>query len=309
MAVTFPAGPHLTECMMNAGAASTLPPEARRIACMEVWGGNDGFVGGVSVPGHDVFVSCDPHTGGSHGGDVYYISNCAAGLITRFILADISGHGAEAAPVARRLRDLMRRHINTADQSRFARALNSEFATLAVDGRFATALLLTYFAPTDHLILCNAGHPRPLHYDAQRGAWGLLDAEAPGAVVAARDPTAIGIENLPLGILAPTAYQQFSIRLSPGDVVVVYSDALMEAAPPGGRPIGELGLLRLAARLDPRDPARLGSELLGAVLGVAARARLDDDATLIVMHHNASDPPRVTLGARARTLAHMLGIG
>ncbi|MCC6677002.1 MAG: serine/threonine-protein phosphatase [Phycisphaerales bacterium] len=284
-------------------------PQSREIACMEVWGGNEAFTGSVSVPGHDVFISCDPHTGTSHGGDVYYVSNCAAGLITRFILADISGHGPEAAPVARRLRGLMRRHINTADQSRFARALNTEFADLAADGRFATALLLTYFAPTDHLILCNAGHPRPLHYDAERRRWGLLDAEAPGAVVLARDASSLGVNNLPLGILAPTSYQQFGIKMNPGDLVVIYSDALMEAAPPGGRPIGELGLLRLAARLDPGDPASLRAGLLEAALEVSGRDRLDDDATVIVMHHNAVDPPRATLRARARALAHLIGIG
>lgn len=271
---------------------------------MEVWGGNEAFDGGVAVPGHDVFIACRPHTGTTHGGDVYYVSNCAAGIVTRFILADIAGHGQDAAPMAGRLRDLMRKYINTADQSALARRLNTEFAELALDGRFATAVMLTYFAPTDQLSICNAGHPRPLRYDARAAKWTLLDA-AP----AEPGPGGDAADNLPLGIQAPTTYAPFSVRPGLGDVIVLYSDALIEASPSGGRQLGESGLLRLAAALDPHDPARLRSDLYEAVLRGAGRERLDDDATLIVMHHNAADPPRPSFRARARILAHQLGLG
>ncbi len=75
---------------------------------------------------------------------------------------------------------LMRRHINTANQTRFAVDLNRAFSNLDLDGRFATAVLATYFAPTDHLIICNAGHPRPLLYRAAGNTWDLLDAKTPG---------------------------------------------------------------------------------------------------------------------------------
>ena len=130
-------------------------PESRRIACMEVWGGHEAFEGGVSVPGNDVFVSCSPHTGDVRGGDIYYVSNCAAGIISRFVLADVAGHGSVVSSTASGLRDLMRRYINTPDQTKFARALNRRFSSDA--GRFATAVLVSYFAPTDHAIICGHG--------------------------------------------------------------------------------------------------------------------------------------------------------
>lgn len=170
---------------------------------MEVWGGHDGFVGEVSVPGNDVFVGCTPHHGEAQGGDIYYVSNCAAGLITRFVLADVAGHGSVVASTAAGLRDLMRRSINTPDQSRFARSLNTRFSRES--GRFATAVLVSYFAPTDHAIICNAGHPRPLHYSAPRGEWRYLDADVPDALGASRQGE-IGASNLPLGVIDPTEY-------------------------------------------------------------------------------------------------------
>lgn len=288
-----------------------MTAEAHAIACMEVWGGNRAFTGEVSVPGHDVHVSCVPHVGDDDGGDIYYVSNCAAGLITRFILADVSGHGRTVAKVASDLRSIMRRHINTADQTRFAIALNQSFADLPLNGRFATAILLTYFAPTDHIIICNAGHPRPLLYLAAERRWSLLDVNAPGVLAdpstAARD--SIGISNLPLGILSPTDYRQFALRLSRGDRIVLYSDALIESADRRGRQLGECGLLELASSIDPNESHDVGEAILARIASSISADSLDDDATVITLHHTASDPPVPTLTERITRFANMLGIG
>ncbi len=277
---------------------------------MEVWGGSAAFDACLSVPGNHVRICCTPHAGDASGGDVYYISSCAAGLITRFVLADIAGHGETIAQVARALRTLMRKHINTADQTRFAVALNEAFSAIDTGGKFATALLATYFAPTDHLIVCNAGHPRPLLYRARTGAWTLLDAGTPGALGAAHSGrTPVGISNLPLGIIDPTSYEQFAIRLEPSDIVVMYTDALMEAADASGRQLGERGLLEIAASLSGVERAEVARALHDRVLLHTPAGPLDDDATLMALHHTAEDPARLTLTGHAAKLMRMLGVG
>lgn len=290
-----------------ADAASEPSAAPRPIACMEVWGGHSAFAGAVSLPGNDVTLSCEPYNGDAQGGDIYYLSNCAAGIITRFVLADVAGHGAKVASLAATLRDLMRRHINTADQSRLARALSTAFGKASPDGRFATAILLTYFAPSDHLIVCNAGHPRPLCYRIATGRWQLLDAGAEGTLASAQ-AAQTGISNLPLGILDPTDYRQFALRLDRGDLVVLYSDALIEAAAPGGAALGETGVLGLARDLDVSRPESLGRDLRLAVLAHTGEMRLPDDQTIIVLHHNAANPPRPGLMRRAAMLASVLGM-
>lgn len=287
---------------MSAGSGA-----ARPIACMEVWGGSARFSGRLSMPGNDVCLVSEPHRGADEGGDVYYLSNCAAGLITRGILADISGHGASAAPLARALRDLMRRHINTADQSRLAVDLNRAFSRNVPDGRFATALLATYFAPTDHLIVCNAGHPHPLLRRAD-GTWQALSAATPGVVAAAGSAGAVGIANLPLGVLDPIGYEQFAVRLEPGDRVLLYSDALIEAPGRGGGQLGESGLLDIARGLSDGDLEDPAGALVRRVESAGGGA-LEDDATVIALRHTAEDPPRVSWRARASALAGMLGLG
>jgi serine phosphatase RsbU (regulator of sigma subunit) len=261
----------------------------------------------VSVPGNDVSVTCEPWRDGRSGGDIYYMSNCMAGLISRFVLADVAGHGEASDELATSLRRLMRKHVNTADQSRFARALNREFGELSTMGRFATALITTYFAPTDHLIVCNAGHPAPLWYRAAESRWMLLRHDAPEAV-RIRSGEDVGVPNLPLGILEPTSFHQFAVRLDRHDLVVMYTDALPEARLASGLMLGEDGLLELAAGLERYDTGSVSEQLLARVKSAAAAASLDDDATVLVLRHNAANPPRQSAVDRMRALGRMIGL-
>ena len=273
--------------------------------CMEIWGGNNAMDNTVSVPGIDAHVFTEPYGGDGHGGDIHYLSMCAAGNISRFVLADVSGHGDAVSDLAAALRRLMRKHINTVDQSRFAESLNEEFGRLADKGRFATAVLATYYAPTDHLIVCNAGHPPPLLYRASGGAWSTLVPESAGIECDARR---VGVRNLPLGVVEPSGFSQFAVRLERGDAVVLYSDAPMEAKSPAGEQLGIGGLTGILGGLDPSDPRALSDGVIARVRAHRGGGEADDDQTLIVLHHNAADPPPHSIGERVRVLGRMLGI-
>jgi serine phosphatase RsbU (regulator of sigma subunit) len=272
---------------------------------MELWGGNEAGMSRVSVPGFDAFTYCRPHQGHAAGGDLRYVSSCAAGKIIRFTLADIAGHGESAGETALRLRALMRKHINTPNPTKFARLLNEELTSMAQAGRFATAVISTYFE--HRLTMCNAGHPRPLLRRAATGAWELFDERSPGIL----DPDqarATGLSNLPLGVLEPTAYAQFAIRLEPGDAFILYTDAMIEAQDPAGRELGEQGLLSLVAGLDASDPAGLGMGLIRAVEAYRGGRPAEDDETVLVLRHNATEPPPIPFHMTIKALAHLVGI-
>lgn len=264
---------------------------------MEIWGGNQAADTAVAVPGLDVWVYSRPFEGASGGGDIYYVSQCISGNIARIALADVSGHGEPVDELARELRSLMRRNINTPDQTRFARRLNRAFSRVASEGRFATALLATYFAPQNRLIVVNAGHPRPLRYTAATGLWSVLDT-------AASDPEAGG---LPLGIIDRTEYAQFAVTLSKGDVIVLYTDSMTEAMR-GGKLLGEEGLLELARGVDAGVPQDVVSRLVESVRTWRGGGEFDDDATMIVLHHNAAKPPPQSLGDRLAALTRLIGL-
>lgn len=269
---------------------------------MEVWGGNQAIDTGLSIPGLDVRVFSRPfgdHAGG--GGDVHYISQCGTGRIGRFLVADVSGHGAAVAEVAGSLRGLMRRFVNYVDQSSFVARINQEFSRLADSGSFATAVVMTYWAPTDYLVMCNAGHPRPFWFHHRTGRWELLE---PGRESAAGEDD--GIANLPLGILEPTTYDQVGAKLSPGDIILVYTDSLVEAKDPAGRMLGESGLAAILATLSPDDPSAFVHALRDRVDAHRGGSPPDDDTTILLLRHNGSQPGRLSplqwLGVAGRFL-------
>jgi len=170
-------------------AAATLPVDSDRPApsqvvdlqCMEIWGGHRATDAAVSVAGLDAWVLAKPYDNNETGGDIYYLSTCGSGRVSRMILADVAGHGDSVDAVARDLRELMRKYISKPNQTDFAQALNREFGELTDDGAFATALLATYFEPTEQFIVCNAGHPIPLWYHAESDHWEPLRHDSQSA--------------------------------------------------------------------------------------------------------------------------------
>ena len=274
---------------------------AHQMACMEIWGGTAASDRTVSTPGLTAHVFGQPYAGDAAGGDVHYVSMCGAGNISRFLVADVSGHGARVADVAQRLRRLMRRHINRVDASGLVRALNDEFGALDDGTHFATALVMTYFAPTDQVVIVNAGHPRPLWYRAAKRQWTLLTHDIPD-----RDENAP--RNLPLGVIPGTKYAQFAVRLERDDLLLLFTDALIEASNASNQLLGETGLLETAQRLNVQQQERVGAALLNELEAYRGHKPAADDLTIIAVHHNAADPPKLSFGERLHTMAKMCGL-
>lgn len=275
---------------------------------MEIVGGNGVRQERLSGTGLEIWVDSRP-LGGEAGGDIHYLSLCGGGHMTRLVLADVAGHGIGVAEAARRLRKLMRKNINTLNQTRFAMALNEEFAAGSDGGQFATALLMTYFAPTRHLILCNAGHPRPFWYRRELGRWACLDADAADVESVRQSPVRYNLErvcNLPLGILSPTEYEQFAVKLGPGDLVVFYTDAWIEARNPQGALLGEGGLMGLVERISPTEPGNFGRRLAEALDGWRGGGPAEDDQTLVVLEHVGGEIPHLTIGKAAKAILKIL---
>jgi serine phosphatase RsbU (regulator of sigma subunit) len=157
--------------------------------------------------------------------------------------------------------------------------LNQQFAALSEVGTFATAVVATFFAPTKRLIVCNAGHPRPFLYRTAKQEWTLLGA----------DPTTgeISSNNMPLGILDRTEYEQFDVELESGDCVLTYTDALVESRDADGEMLGETGLLRIVRLLGDVEPQLLTKALLHEIADRFPGNLTEDDVTVLLVR--ASD--------------------
>jgi serine phosphatase RsbU (regulator of sigma subunit) len=278
---------------------------------MELVGGNRVVRQALTAPGLDVWLDSRPFKAEA-GGDVHYFSRCGSGRVTRLAIADVSGHGKAADQMALWLRGLMRKYINLLDQTGFAQAINREFAAGTEDATFATAMLMTYYAPTNHLIVCNAGHPRPLWYDSRKRQWKWLDAQVPEPGPSLREARGTyllrPVHNLPLGVIEPTDFVQFAVNLSMHDLVVVYTDGISEARNPARKMLGEDGLLQLVQETALSEPARFGADLLDKIDAWREGRPADDDQTLIVLRRNEEALPRPTLRSAMGLLGKMLGL-
>ena len=264
-----------------------LADSSERMQCMEVWGGNSPADRHFTTPGLELWLRSCPYRDAERGGDVYFVSSCASGRITRLLLADVSGHGAQAASLALRLRELMRRNVNVISQTRLAREINQQFATQAADDRFATALVCTFFAPTGSLQFCNAGHPTPLIFRSDDNAW---HSAQDGADV----EHAEGLADIPLGVVEQTDYSVYRTTLKLGDMVLCVSDAFTESTNVDGNLLGIEGLCEIVRSLDHRSYDTFVDDLVQRIGQLHPGNLRQDDATVIMFR---ADGSRVSLGS------------
>lgn len=280
--------------------SSSTSSDVHVMQCLEVWGGNQRVDSGVEMAaGLDAWVFSEPYQGDAGGGDVHYVSSCATGRIVRLLVADIAGHGAGVADIASGLRRLMRRYVNHVDQSRFLKAINREYPTISSAGRFATATAATFWGPTSDLIICNAGHPAPLWYQARRSCWRYLDQDLPGSGGGE-------LANAPLGLLDLTRYDQWKVRLAKDDLVLFYTDSMIEATRADGRQLGLDGFLSLVRTLDAARPHEFVNSLIAQMQRFKGGRAWEDDVTLLLVKPNGRNP-RMTLRERFQSNVRMAG--
>ncbi len=243
--------------------------------CMEIWGGNRAIDKSFEAPGLNIYVHSAPYKDSeSGGGDIYYLTSCASGRISRFLLADVSGHGEAVSRVAVSLRDLMRQNVNKISQGDFVAQMNREFGGVADESAFATAVVATFFEPRKTLDVSVAGHPYPIYYRARKKKWVHLDpAQKDG-----------GLENLPLGVHEDSNYPGRKIQTETGDMFLLYSDAFIESLDGDGEQVGIEGLLQVLNELEEPEPDAIFPHVRDRIAAMSGGNLLDDDATLILGH-------------------------
>ncbi len=248
----------------------------QRMSCMEIWGGNRAIEQNFEAPGIDIFVHSQPFQDNESGGDIYYLTSCASGRISRFLLADVSGHGTSASGLAKSLRDLLRENVNRVSQEKFVAGMNREFGKLSDESGFATAVVATFFEPTRTLDLSVAGHPPPIYFRANENRWVSLDPASSEA----------NFENMPLGVIEETIYPRRKITIKPGDMFLLYTDAFVESlvGSENGSMLGVEGLLGLLNENVGHKADRIIPLLRDRVSSMAAGNLVEDDASLILGH-------------------------
>lgn len=166
------------------------------------------------------------------GGDYYDALPLPNGQWGLF-LADVSGHGTPAAVVMAILHTLLHAYPGApvSPNEVFAH-INQHLLAVAPEGMFATAFYGVYTPSQRRLLYAVAGHP-PARL--RRGPHAVRGLETrPG---------------LPLGVQGDYAWTELEVTLAPGDMLLLYTDGILEGTNVADVPFG-------LARLD--DALRLG---------------------------------------------------
>ncbi|MEQ1699426.1 MAG: PP2C family protein-serine/threonine phosphatase [Ilumatobacteraceae bacterium] len=219
-----------------------------------------------SLPGWDVAMRYQPATGHLAGDSVQVHVRDTPRPATLIALVDVAGHDVFSAVVAYGLRA----HIGAmwdcgADLHTIVTSLN---AKLLRRRTIATAVLLVVEPGASTVEVVNAGHPAPVHVrSGQQAYW-------------SRTGPLLGIPG--------AEFEVGVFDIAPDDVVVLYTDGVVEARSPGGQQLGEEFLHRLIAARQAEPAATIADACVDAAVE-HAQSRLRDDV-LVIAARRLRDP-------------------
>lgn len=196
------------------------------------------------------------------GGDFYDIFHTAPNRIA-FVIGDVSGKGIEAASLTAVAKSTFRAFAGHDDSSaQVVAKVNTALVSQVGEGRFITAVFVSLDLQTGRAHVVCAGHPVPL-------------VRTP---TGCREDTAR--RNPPLGVFPDQHFEEYVLALEPGDVLVAFSDGLLDAMYQG-EPLGEDGARRIVDGIVDARPERIVTALLEAAEhGTTERA---DDVAIVAM--------------------------
>jgi sigma-B regulation protein RsbU (phosphoserine phosphatase) len=214
------------------------------------------------VAGLEISARCEPAR--EIGGDLYDFLPFPKNRLS-ITIGDVSGKGAAAALygalVSGILRPLAREHRSPAQ---LLRALNQALVERQIEANYV-ALLAAWWQPdTRQLTLANAGLPLP-----------IVCRE--GRLCQQR------VEGIPLGLLPHTEYEEVTIPLEPGDLVVFASDGITDARDNFGQEYGHERLAILVDRHCGLSADEVLEKIFHDVRNHAAAAPAFDDQTVVIL--------------------------
>ena len=198
------------------------------------------------------------------GGDYYAIQPLDEDRYG-FLLADMEGHGMAAALYAMHLSILWNRHFKLLEHpADFTAAVNEDLVKIFGSVvTFATAMCGTIDAASGTLRFTGAGGPTPLiiHKD-----WTFEEPKSTGP---------------PLGVMEDIPYKEKTVKLSPGDSILLFSDGAVEIQNARNEWLGVEGFTRILKQLDyPNHPLSMEA-FETELLRFSNDIRLQDDITII----------------------------
>ena len=204
----------------------------------------------------------------SIGGDVYDFLDYGPGR-TALAVGDVSGKAAPAALYAALvsgiLRSLAPQHLSPASM---LAALNDQLQERKLDSQYVTMLMAVWDDSNQTLQIANAGSVQPL----------FVSSNANGP-----DVKTIQAEGFPLGLFPNAEYEEFTLSTRPGDLIVFFSDGIVDAVNDAGEMFGDERLNAVLKSQTHSTAASTVDAILKAVTDFQSGADHFDDETVVVL--------------------------
>ena len=185
------------------------------------------------------------------------------------VLGDVAGKGLGAALLTAKLQATLRALVpEAASLEDLGAQVNTIFYRDGLDNRFATLFYVELEHHSGQLRYLNAGHNPAFAFGGDDEGVRKLRAS-----------------SLPLGMLPSSAseYEERSLTLKSGEMLLAYSDGLTEAENTRGEEFGEARLEALAPKLRGLSPETAGARILEEVDRFLGEARVGDDLSLVIV--------------------------
>ncbi|MCL4810214.1 MAG: PP2C family protein-serine/threonine phosphatase, partial [Thermoanaerobaculia bacterium] len=224
---------------------SILPRSFPEIGDYEVWA--------VSAPAEAV------------GGDFYDFLPLGPDSFGAAI-ADASGHGLVAALLVRDV--YVGLQMGIGGDLKIGRVIE-RLNRILNRSRLATKFVSLFYAELEangEIIYANAGHPGPLHLHARTRSFSEMAST-----------------GMVLGPSPNAAYGRRAAKMEPGDLLLLYTDGIVEAHDHRGREFGLDRVRRILLDYRKRSARETAEKILSAVGDFSAGRPVEDDRTVVVI--------------------------
>jgi serine phosphatase RsbU (regulator of sigma subunit) len=206
------------------------------------------------------------------GGDYYDFFPTPGEGGLGIVIADISGHSVSAAIMMAITRGLLQSEAirNNGPATLLADVNRLLFHDLESSELFITMIYASYCPKRRSISLSNGGHNPPLLFRAR-----------------SKRPEFLESDGMAIGFLPEVAFEERRLRLHRGDLLVLYTDGIIEAEDPHGNPFGMDRFISLLAKNRGRSSGDVLEKSYQAVLKYIGQDDphhvQEDDITLVVM--------------------------
>ncbi len=201
------------------------------------------------------------------GGDYYDFFRWDESTLD-LVIADVSGHNMGAALIMVETRSVLRTHAYRAGNAGDALGILNELLhdDLTRAELFISMFYAKYSADTKQLDYANGGHNPPILFRCGEPGYRELDTE-----------------GMVLGVMRGVVFEEKSILLREGDLLLLYTDGITESRDRSGEMFGRDRLCRTVYNYRGAPPESIIDALLAEVKSFIGGGDFKDDITLVVM--------------------------